>query len=232
MILSELFYAVLGLVLTVMILSYLLGDNIFFRIAAHLFVGLSTGYLVVVMIAEVLIPYLVMPLVQPGEPDRLWMVVPLLLVGLLIVGQIPGYAIAARIPLAFLTGVSAAVIIGGAVFGTLLPQVKMVFDVFNPQSLLMRTAGAGWRLGDALIILLGAVSTLAYFHFGRKRKLQRTNDHQKRPVVLEALSRIGQVFIGFTLGALFVGIYSAVLAALVNRLDFLVSTIFSWMGRL
>ena len=43
----------------------------------------------------------------------------------------------------------------------------------------------------------------------------------ERPFILESLSKVGQVFIGISLGALFAGVFSTALLALINRLIFM-----------
>ena len=54
---TDLIGAAVGLALTVMILSYVLGDNPLFRIAMYLFVGVAAGYAVVVAVQNVLFCY-------------------------------------------------------------------------------------------------------------------------------------------------------------------------------
>lgn len=44
-------------------------------------------------------------------------------------------------------------------------------------------------------------------------------------MLIQILGRIGQVFIAITLGALFAGVLSAALAALIERLAFLINVI-------
>ena len=123
---TDLIGAAVGLALTVMILSYVLGDNPLFRIAMYLFVGVAAGYAVVVAVQNVLIPQLVAPVLALGSQTAdvgaltllgfSWLLALLFLLKLHPANQI------GRIPLALLAGVGAAVAIGGAVTGTLLPQ--------------------------------------------------------------------------------------------------------------
>jgi hypothetical protein len=44
-------------------------------------------------------------------------------------------------------------------------------------------------------------------------------------MLVESLARIGQVFIGITLGALFAGVYASALTALMERIGFLFNVI-------
>src|SRR3989304_6088146 len=69
--------------------------------------------------------------------------------------------------MAFLVGAGAAVAIGGAVIGTLAPQVFATinsFDIRASADLILAFNGA--------VILIGVVTTLAYFHFGGGRARQ------------------------------------------------------------
>ena len=229
---GTLVWTVVGFLLTVMVLSYLIGDNFFFRLAAYLFVGLTAGYLAVLLINHVLWPHLVQPLTTGNLPDVLWLVVPAVFALLLLLGQIPKLSSLARIPLAFLVGLTAAVAIGGAVFGTLVPQAQAVIEGFDPAHWYTVPEQTWLRIADAFVMLLGTVSVLSYFHFGGKFKPKKMGDEHKRPAVLESLSKVGQVFLGIVLGAVFAGVFSTALLALIDRLAFLGEAIQQFMGGL
>jgi hypothetical protein len=62
---------------------------------------------------------------------------------------------------------------------------------------------------------------LSTFHFGRKLKPKAQEEQRERPKVLEGLSKVGQVFMGITLGAIFAGVFSTALLALIDRMAFL-----------
>ena len=217
-----------GFLLTVMALSYLIGDNFFFRLAASLFIGLTAGYLAVLIIQQILGPYFWEPLVGGNWTTQVWALVPLVLMGLLGLSQFPRFSKLGKIPLAFLAGLVAAVTVGGAVFGTMLPQLTALVDPFD----LERWQGVGgWIQGvDALIMLIGAVTTLSYFHFGRKKPDHPGEDTNQRPKVIESLSKVGQVFIGITLGAIFAGVFSSALLALISRIAFIGQFVARWIG--
>jgi hypothetical protein len=229
---GTLVWTVVGFLLTVMVLSYLIGDNFLFRLAAYLFVGLTAGYLAVLLINQVLWPHLVQPLATGNWPGVLWLVIPAVFALLLLLGQIPKLSSLARIPLAFLVGLTAAVAIGGAVFGTLVPQAQAVIEGFDPAHWYTVPEQTWLRIADAIVMLLGTVSVLSYFHFGGKLKPKKIEDEHKRPVVLEGLSKIGQVFLGIVLGAVFAGVFSTALLALIDRLAFLGEAIQQFMGGL
>lgn len=211
----DLTLGLLGLALTVMIFSYVLGDNLFFRIGLYVLVGVSAGYTAAVLITRVLIPLLVQPLGKPGTPAFFWTLVPVALCVLLALMLIPRALQAGKFPLAFLSGVLAALALVGISRGTLAPQLLAVVDRFDPR-LLTRNASVDWRqLVEAVAMLVGVVTVLFYFHHHGRDKQSAVEP------MITSLSSIGQIFIGIFLGALFVGLYSTALIALISRLEWI-----------
>ncbi len=228
--LSELTWGIIGLLLTIMVLSYLIGDNFFFRLAAYIFVGLTAGYIAVLLITEILLPRLIQPLVSGSIQSQIWVIIPLILVLLLFLGQIRRFSALSSIPLAYVAGVAAALAIGGAVFGTLLPQSLAVISAFDTTIWAQAPGSPWWRILEAVVMLIGVLGTLSYFHFGRKIKINSQHDADKRSFLFEALSKVGQVFIGMTLGAVFAGVFSSALIALIDRILFIGRMIPSLLG--
>jgi hypothetical protein len=106
---------------TIGVWAYLIGERRFFRLAQHLLAGLATGYLVLLGITEVLVPRLLQPLASdPAGNALLW---PALALAVAMGGArwLPRPVVA--IPVAVLVGATAAFALGGAVAGTLLPQM-------------------------------------------------------------------------------------------------------------
>ena len=212
----------IGLALTVMVFSYILGDNIFFRIALYTLVGVTSGYTAAVLIIKVIIPLLVTPLSQVGTTAFYLSLVPLILSLLLILMVWHRGITAGRVPLAFLLGVLAAVTLFGIARGTLAPQLLSIVNRFTP-GLLLQGADAQWSgIIESLIMLLGVVAVMFVFH----HQTQGKGIDQKRSDLVEGLSTVGQIFLGITLGALFVGLYTTALSALISRVtwvkDFLI----------
>jgi hypothetical protein len=92
-------------------------------------------------------------------------------------------------------------------------------NLFDLQVAIDRGINVGFFLVNGGIILVGTITSLAYFHFGARH---RQNQAPVRQPWIEELSQIGQLFIAITLGVFFAAVYSAALAALVERLSFLV----------
>lgn len=227
----ELIWGMIGLLLTVMVLSYLIGDNLFFRLAASIFVGVTAGFLTVLIAHQILWPYLLQPLISGTLYQRLWVLIPLILSFLLIISQFPKLTGAGRIPLAFLAGLTAAITIGGAVFGTMIPQIRSVVNSFDP-AVWYAAPGRPWmRIVEAGLMLIGVIGSLSYFHFGRRFKhIPGSSNDDTRPRLFEALSKVGQVFIGVALGAVFAGIFSSALLAMIDRVWLIGYWINYWFG--
>jgi hypothetical protein len=81
-----------------------------------------------------------------------------------------------------------------------------------------------FQLAKGSAILLGVFTTLIYFHFGAHQTLGQA---PSRPKWLGALAWVGQIFIAITLGAMFAGVYSAALTALIERVTFIRNFIFA-----
>ena len=45
---------IVAMLLTIMVLSYIIGDNILFRLAVHIFIGVASGYAAVLILYNVL----------------------------------------------------------------------------------------------------------------------------------------------------------------------------------
>jgi hypothetical protein len=216
MAITDLIWTVAGFLLTIMVLSYIFGDNPLFRIALYIFIGVSAGYVAVVIIYQILMPKLIIPLLYGKELQRLLALIPLILSTLLLFKLSPRFARIGNLSVAYLVGAGAAVLIGGTIFGTLFPQISGTVQAFriNQQSGLSPVE----QLIGASVILIGAATSLAYFHFGAS---QRPGKALRRMRFVEILAAIGKFFIAFTLGAIFSGVFLSALAALVERLGYL-----------
>jgi hypothetical protein len=212
---TEVIWAIIGFLLTVMVISYLAGDNPFFRLATYLFVGVTAGFVTLSVLTQVLWPRLVLPLLSGNIEVIGLTLVPLVLSVLLLLKISPRLARFGNIPLAYLVGIGAAVTISGAIFGTLFPQVIGTINLFDLQAGASQGRTLEMQLLVGLIILIGTVTTLMYFYFGARSPAP--NQPPKRSALIETLAQAGQVFIGITLGALFAGVYSAALSALIER---------------
>jgi hypothetical protein len=226
-------------VLTVMVLSYVIGDNALFRVAVHVFIGVAAGYAGAAVIRNVLLPALISPLMESGLAGLLRVetvvevIVPLLLIAMLLLKLSPRTARLGGLPMALLVGVAAAVIVGGAVTGTLLPQSLSAMDSLDPSVVAPQTGATGFeRIFNVALMLLGTISTLLYFRFTRRE----TSGPAVTPtwtswlLSSEPLMMIGRAFIAVTFGVMFAGALSASIMVLAERVQSLWGMIAGWIG--
>jgi len=210
----------ISFIVTLLILSYLIGDNPLFRATVYVFVGVAAGYVAAVAWNEIIQPLLLQPIfsgaviANPGLAISL--VVPLLGSILLLFKISPRFTHLGQLPMAYLVGIGAAVVIGGAMQGTLLPQINATFNGFDVSLAVERDIDPILMIATGLSILVGVTGTLAYFQFGAS---QKTDGSVRRNVPVNVLSWVGRVYIAITFGVLFAGVYIAALTALIERMD-------------
>jgi hypothetical protein len=210
--------ALIGFALTLMVFSYLIGDNPLFRLTMHIFIGVSAGFAAVTAIENVIFPRLIEPFFNDNQGDLIWAIIPLILAGLLLFKISPRFAFIGNLPTAYLVGISAAAAIGGAVTGTLIPQVFATINLLDLGSNQVFETSQGLRFVNGVIILVGTLATMVYFQFS---KISQTSERSQIQNWIDGIGQIGQVFIAITFGFLFAGIFSAALTALIGRAVFL-----------
>lgn len=217
---AELITAAISFIFTIFILSYLIGDNPLFRAAIYIFVGAAAGYVAAIAWHEVLFPAFVQPFLSASvltDPQQMIAVaVPLLGSLLLLFNLSPRLSVLGQLPMAYLVGVGAAVTVGGAILGTLIPQISATFDGFDLISANTSGADTAFLFLNGVVVLLGVIGTLAYFQFGAT---QAADGAVHRNPVVNVVAWIGRVYIAITFGVLFAGVYMAALTALIERMD-------------
>jgi len=203
--LAEPLGTIIGFVLTLMVFSYIIGDNFLFRLATHIFVGVAAGYAAVLVIYNIIFPMLA----QPG--DELVRLGPPLILGVwLLTKTSPRLSRLGNPVLAYLVGVGAAAAISGALLGTIFPLVDQSTRELSGTNVLD-------VIVNGSIILVGTLTTLVYFHYGAS---PTPSGVTKRKTPIEIGAWIGQFFIAITLGAIFAGVYLAVLTVFIGRIRF------------
>jgi len=202
---------VVGAVLTLMIFSYLLGDNPLYRLALHLFVGALVGYSFGIVLRDVLIGKVWNQLLD----NPLAVVIPLVLGILLLFKGFPRQAYVGNFSVAYLVGVGAAVALGGALLGTLIPQVGATGRALSSPSL------ASFRLGllDGLLVVVGTICTLMAFTFtARKQRGLRG----AWAGIVKLTGGVGRIFLIFAFGIAFAGALTASLSIFIGRIQYLI----------
>ena len=139
---------------TLAVWSYLVGARRIFELVQYLLAGLATGYLVLLAIRDVLVPRLVSPLLTSPR-DHLLLVPALALVGLLVGATwLPRRATAPAT--AILVGGIAAFALGGAVIGTILPQMAAALPI--------NEASSPSIAGQFLSLAITALVLIAFLH--------------------------------------------------------------------
>ena len=213
---NEFIGAIVGFVLTMFVFSYLIGDNALFRLAVHIFIGAAAGYSAVIIWQNVLLSQLILPIIAwDGDPIyKINLLAALLLSILLLVKLSSRVAYIGNPIMAFLVGVGAATAIGGAIMGTLLPQVIASINLFDPQTQGFPRESLWLFFIEGGFILLATLSTLIYFHFGAR---PTRSGLPKRATLIDAISKIGKFFIVLAFGAIFAGVLLSALAAFVSH---------------
>jgi hypothetical protein len=213
----EILWTAAAFLLTLMILSYFIGDNPLFRLAVHIFIGVAAGYVAVMVIYQVLLPRIIWPLIFGSWNEKILALIPTVLSILLVFKLSSRLRRLGNIPMAYIAGAGAAIIIGGAIYGTIVAQGSAAVSTLQFQA----GSGNGGKLLEGIFILFGTVSTIAFFQFGTG---VGKNGITAMPKFVQGISKIGQVFIMITLGAVFAGMLLTALSALIDRLVFIIQT--------
>lgn len=186
--------------LTIAILSFLYKDNPLYRVAEHLYVGISAGFAIIYVWSFDVYPMLVQSFQRhwaEGNRVEAWiLLVPAILGLMMLIRSIPKLAWISRWPMSFTIGIGAGLGLVAAVQGYLLPQVT---DTLRP---LINVNNA--------VMYVGVISTLLYFYFSREHR-----------GALGAVSRVGIVFIMLAFGANFGYTVMARISLLIGRFYFL-----------
>jgi hypothetical protein len=230
----ELIGSLISAALTVMILSYLIGDNPLFKLATHIFIGISAGYAGTIAWYNVLKPNLVDPLLAGGlqrlmsgevfaGEQGLLIIGAWILIAMMLLKLSPSTARWGALPIVLMVGVGAGVVVGGAITGTLIPQSMASMVSLSPNAVAPQTGETGIeRMVNVLIVLVGTITTLVYFRFTTR---QSPAGSATQFGAMRIVALLGRVFISITFGSMFAGALSATLIVLTERMDFLVNFI-------
>ncbi len=216
-----------GAALTLFALSFLYGDNPFFRFAEHVFVGVTAAYWMVLGFWSTLVPLLVANIV-PEVPvylfhldtpvdvsvaRRLLYCIPLCM-GLLLLARLhPRGRPASVLTLAFIMGTTAGLRLIGDLEANFMNQVG------NSITALCVVTEQGFSLGrtiDAVFLTGGTLCCLSYFYFSRGQN-----------GALGVSSKVGLWILMVTFGAGFGFTVMGRIALLVGRVEFLLR---DWLG--
>ncbi len=137
-------------VATIVVLGGLLGERRLFGWSQHLFAGLVTGYLVLLAITEVIVPRLLAPLLEaPADRLDLWLAVGL---AASAAGAPWLPRMVSAVPMSIAIGALAAFALGGAIVGTILPQLAATIVVSDSDLASTLAAAAGAVISGLVLI--------------------------------------------------------------------------------
>ena len=216
---SEVVSLTVGAALTFFILSYLAGENPLYKLALYLFIGALVGYSFGVVLREVLVGMALSDLLS--NPSNA--MAPIVLGILLLFKGFPKQAHLGNISVAYLIGVGTAVALGGALLGTLAPQIAAAGQALSPVSL------SNFRFGlvDGLMIVVGTVATLMSFTFFEMKdgKVEGISGR-----ILDGVAWVGRVFLISAFGVAFAGALTASLSILIGRMQYLIDVFYGLVG--
>ena len=187
-------------VLTLAVLTFLYRDNPIYRLAESLLVGVSVGYVLVVVWSNTLVQTLFLPLSQ----GRLALVIPLVL-GLLMFGRFhQRTSFISRIPIAVVIGSGAGVAIPAMLEQRILKQISATVVPLVSRSGVPDLSG--------LVVLIGVLTTLAYFYFSREHRGP-----------LGVAAKIGTYFLMVFFGATFGYTVMSRMSTFIGRMEFLLT---------
>lgn len=207
----EVMIKIVGVVLTLCVLSRIIWvhNNPLFRFAQYLFVGVSLGYAFVVLYHQVLWPAVFQVSVHVNNTGIMVFYLMPFVLGLLLLPRIAGQqqlSWLANLPLALLFGVGTALALGGVLVGTLLPQVLDTIRLHD---------GSLSQVLGTVFLAIGVILTLSYFFF-----TVRADTGTGR--FLAAIARAGYWLLMVAFGFFFAGALRTYLAALIERLNYLI----------
>ena len=152
--------------LTLAIFSFLYRDNPVYKLAEHVFVGVSAGYGVVITWREAVMPDLINPLLYPDavglDAPNFVVLIPGALGMLMFSRFFRRWDWLSRWPIAFVMGLSAGMTIPGVIQADLLGQLRGTFLSVWP------TADVtAWIAFSNFLLIVGVICVLSYFYFSR-----------------------------------------------------------------
>ena len=193
--------------MTLCILSYLYGDNPFYKIAEHIFVGVSAGYIFALTWWDQIWPNLFGRLfptyVDAGFEFSPSYIIPLILGIFMLFRLIPSLSWLARFPIAYIVGMAAGLKVYVYINSNILMQIQNSAIDFSK---------SGGEIFNHILVLLGVISALVYFFFSKEHK-----------GTVGVISKIGIYFLMIKFGASFGFAVMGRISLLIGRFEDLIN---------
>lgn len=176
---------------TIATMSYVYKENPFFRLAEHIYVGISAGHAVVMGYGNIR-DMAWKPMTTKGQ--LVW-IIPIVLGILLYARYIKGVSWISRIPMSVILGLGLGVAMRGAIDGDFVKQILATLKIKDL---------------NGCLLLLGVVTSLSYFFFSKEIK---------GPA--KAVPQIGRYVMMVAFGAAFGNTVMGRMALLIGRVQFI-----------
>ena len=186
--------------LTLALFSFMYKDNPFYKIAEHIFAGLSAGYYVGLIWDTVILQQVVTPV----EGGLWWRVIPGIFGFLMFARFFPKSSWISRTPLALVMGTTAGIFLLSQLHGLVLPQMQATMQPLSGDG------GFSQTLLSAIVIV-GVISTLIYFYYSKEHT-----------GALGVTAKVGIWFIMISFGAHFGYTVMGRVSLLIGRVQFLI----------
>lgn len=187
--------------LTLAIYTFLYKDNPIYRAAESLLIGLAMGYVLVIYWQTAFMDRIFLPLLDQSD---YWVLIPFVL-GLLMFSRFSQkYSWLSRIPIALMIGAGAGVAIPAMLYARTLKQISA-----SVMPLITESGGFNF---EALVVIVGLLSTLTYFYFSREHK-----------GIIGKVAKLGTYFLMLFFGATFGYTVMSRMSIFIGRIDFLLS---------
>ena len=218
-------------ILTLCVFSYLYKDNVGYKLAEAIIVGVSAGYWMVlnfweVMVAKVLVKlspdvarYAFLPDTPPNAKADYWYIVPVVLGCLVFCRLVPKVAWLGRWPLAFVVGTTAGlklILFLDADFVSQIRSTILPLLVFTTDASTKVTAFDWKQSVQNIVLVAGVLSSLTYFYFSVEHK-----------GLVGRVSKLGVWVLMITFGASFALTVMGRITLLTMRFQFLFG---DWLG--
>lgn len=204
--------------LTLAMYSFLYKDNPLFKLAEHIYLGVSVGYTITIVVHQYLAKQLYAPLVEPilspesAEGDPQWsLLIPVALGFCLLARFIPRYAWLSRYAFAITVGWGA---------GLMVPHVlkAYIFKQAEASLVALNSSPDLWVNVSTVVVFVGVISVLVYFFFSVKHEGP-----------LKPIARLGIVYLMISFGATFGFTVMARISLLTGRAMFLLKDWLHWI---
>ncbi len=191
---------------TLALFSFLYKDNPVYKLAEHIFAGLTAGYQVGLIWDTIILQKLWDPMTGAGQ----WQLLIPGVLGFLMFARLwPKFSWLSRVSLAFVMGTTGGVFLVTQLHGLVLPQMQATMLALGGQDGLASAI-------LAIVIVVGVLSTLIYFYFSKEHT-----------GILGGTARVGIWFIMISFGAHFGYTVMGRVSLLIGRVQFLIE---DWIG--